>query len=81
MDNHSPYSFGNADQQCRCIVADPRFRVFPIGMIQGHAGASDLSSDGLLILCCNGWSESEPKRQVTEELVSHASLQQMMSHG
>ena len=26
----SPCSFGNADQQCRCIVAYPRLRVFPL---------------------------------------------------
>ena len=25
-----PCSFGNADQQCRCIVAYPRLRVFPL---------------------------------------------------
>ena len=26
----SPCSFGNADQPCRCMAADPRFRVFPL---------------------------------------------------
>ena len=26
----SPCSLGNADQQCRCIVAYPRLRVFPL---------------------------------------------------
>jgi len=34
------------------MAAYPRFRVFPIGMIQGHAGASDLSSNGLMVLGC-----------------------------
>ena len=25
----------------------------PSGIVQGHAGASDLSSDGLMVLCCD----------------------------
>ena len=25
-------------------------------MVQGHAGANDLSSDGLMVLCCNAGS-------------------------
>ena len=28
----------------------------PSGMAQTHAGANDLSSDGLLVLCCNAGS-------------------------
>ena len=47
----SPYSLGNADQPCRCMAAYPRLRVFPLEWLSAHTGASDLSSDGLLVLC------------------------------